>query len=293
MGRSLAAEFASARRTFEEVDDRLGTALSRLCFEGPADRLELTENAQPALLTCSVAAYRAARERVEFEPAALAGHSLGEWSALVVAGALDLGDAARGVRERGKLMQQAVPVGTGAMAAVMGLDPAVVESLCGEAAAGRVLSPANLNGAGQVVVAGHADAVERLVALAKERRARAQMLSVSAPFHCALMEPAADGVARFLAGVTLRAPGVPVYSSVEARPVSDAQDVGELLRRQVTAPVRWEATMQALGAVPARLAVEFGAGKTLAGLWKRTVEQPAVLTVGEADAMPSLVEALA
>jgi len=293
MGRSLAEQFACARQTFEEVDDRLGTSLSRLCFEGPADRLELTENAQPALLACSVAAFRAARERTGFEPAALAGHSVGEWSALVVADALDLGDAARGVRERGRLMQQAVPVGAGAMAAVMGLDPAAVEVLCAEAAAGRVLSPANLNGAGQVVVAGHTDAVERLVVLVKERRARAQMLSVSAPFHCALMAPAADGVARFLAGVTLRTPSVPVFTSVEARPVSDPADIGELLRRQVTAPVRWEATMRALGTVPAVLAVEFGAGKALAGLWKRTVDQPPVLSVGDAEGMPALQEALA
>jgi [acyl-carrier-protein] S-malonyltransferase len=156
-----------------------------------------------------------------------------------------------------------------------------------------VLSPANLNGAGQVVVAGHADAVERLVALAKGRRARAQLLSVSAPFHCALMAPAADGVARFLADITVRPPAVPVYTSVEARPVTDGRDVGELLRRQVTAPVRWEATMRALGAVPASLAVEFGAGKTLAGLWKRTVEQPAALSVGDADGMAALSGALA
>src|SRR5688572_29040981 len=195
MGRTLAEAFPAARRAFEEVDDRLGIALSTVCFEGPAERLELTEHAQPALLACSVAAYRVAREEIGFAPAAMAGHSLGEWSALVASGALDLGDAAAGVRERGRLMQEAVPLGTGAMAAVMGLETPLVEELCAAARDGDVLAPANLNGASQVVVAGHRRAVERFVALAKARRGRAQLLPVSAPFHCAPLAPAADGVA--------------------------------------------------------------------------------------------------
>ena len=293
MGRELAAEFASARRTFEEVDDRLEFALSRLCFEGPSETLALTEYAQPALLACSVAAYRVARECVDFEPAVMAGHSLGEWSALVAAGALGLGDAARGVRERGRLMQEAVPVGTGAMAAVMGLDAAVVETLCAAAAEGDVLAAANLNGAGQVVVAGHKGAVERLVERAKAARGKAQLLPVSAPFHCALMAPAASGVARFLATVALRPPATPVCTSVEARAVTGIEDIRALLTRQVTAPVRWQATMEHLGATPARLAVEFGTGRTLAGLWKRAVPGRPVLPVGDPAGLAELREALA
>jgi len=293
MGRELAREFPIARETFEEVDAHLGMALSTLCFEGPAETLELTENAQPALLACSVAAYRAARECCAFEPAIMAGHSLGEWSALVAAGGLSLGDAARGVRERGRLMQAAVPVGVGGMAAVMGLETAVVEALCEEAARDEVLAAANLNGAGQVVVAGHRTAVERLVELAKGRRGKAQLLAVSAPFHCPLMAPAAAGVERFLADVALDMPGVPVCSSVEGRLVSGVEDIRSLLARQVTAPVRWEATMQALADTPARLAVEFGAGRTLAGLWKRTVSTVPVLPVGEPAGMSALRVALA
>ena len=293
MGRELAREFPVARETFDEVDANLGMALSTLCFEGPAETLELTENAQPALLACSVAAYRVARQHCDFEPAIMAGHSLGEWSALVAAGALSLGDAARGVRERGRLMQVAVPVGVGGMAAVMGLETAVVEALCAEAEQGDVLAAANLNGAGQVVVAGHRTAVERLVELAKARRGKAQLLAVSAPFHCALMAPAAAGVERFLADVPLQMPATPVCSSVEGRLVAGADDIRRLLARQVTAPVRWETTMQALADTPARLAVEFGAGRTLAGLWKRTVSAIPVLPVGEPAAVSALREALA
>ena len=293
MGRELAREFSIARETFAEVDAQLGMALSTLCFEGPVEALELTENAQPALLACSVAAYRVARACCDFEPAIMAGHSLGEWSALVAAGALSLGDAARGVRERGRLMQAAVPVGVGGMAAVMGLETAVVEALCEDAAQGDVLAAANLNGAGQVAVAGHRAAVERLVALAKGRRGKAQLLAVSAPFHSPLMAPAAAGVERFLAGVALDVPAVPVCTSVDGRVVGGTEDIRSLLARQVTAPVRWEATMQVLADTPARLAVEFGAGRTLAGLWKRTVSAIPVLSMGEPAAVSALREALA
>ena len=293
MGRDLAQAFPSARATFEEVDDRLGIPLSRLCFEGPAETLELTEYAQPALLACSIAAYRVARECSVFEPVVMAGHSVGEWSALVAAGALSLGDAARGVRERGRLMQEAVPVGTGAMAAVMGLDPPAVEALCAEVAGGEVLAPANLNGAGQVVVAGHKGAVERLVGLAKSRRAKAQLLAVSAPFHCALMAPAAAGLERFLATVDLRAPETPVCTSVEGRLVTGDDDIRALLARQVTAPVRWDATMETVGRASASLAVEFGAGRTLSGLWKRTVPAIPVVPLGEPAGVAALREGLA
>jgi [acyl-carrier-protein] S-malonyltransferase len=211
----------------------------------------------------------------------------------VVAGALGLGDAVRGVRERGRLMQEAVPVGTGAMAAVMGLEAEAVERLCFEAAGGEILAPANLNGAGQVVVAGTRGAVERLVALAKAARGKAQLLAVSAPFHCALMAPAAAGLERFLAGVAIRPPAMPVCTSVEGRLVTGADDIRRLLARQVTAPVRWGATMELLRGTPARLAAEFGTGRILSGLWKRTVETIPVLPVGDVAATGALAEALA
>jgi [acyl-carrier-protein] S-malonyltransferase len=292
MGRELAAAFACARAVFEEVDAALGFSLSRVCFEGPAEMLELTEHAQPALLACSVAAYRAVQERIPLAPVALAGHSLGEWSALVVAGALALGDAARGVRARGRLMQDAVPVGVGSMAAVMGLDAPSVAALCAAEAQGEVVAPANVNGAGQVVVAGHRGAVDRVVAAAKAQRAKAMLLPVSAPFHCGLMAPAGAGVGRFLADVELRPPAIPVYSSVEPRLVRDPADARGLLERQVTATVRWEETMAVLGCLSARLAVEFGVGRTLAGLWKRTHEAPPVLGVADPAGVEALCEAL-
>jgi [acyl-carrier-protein] S-malonyltransferase len=271
MGRDLADSFPVARRVFEEADDRLGLPLSRLCFEGPEDALVMTEHAQPAILTASVAAYRVLEETAGLHPVAVAGHSLGEWSALVAAGALDLGDAVVAVRERGRLMQEAVPAGEGAMAAVMGVERADVERLCDEAREGEVLSPANLNGAGQVVVAGHVGAVERLVALAAARRLRAQRLAVSAPFHCALMAPAAAGLARHLEGVAFSEPRVPVWTSVEARPVSGAAELPDLLVRQVTSPVRWEETVLGMAGTGATVAFETGPGRVLTGLLKRTV----------------------
>jgi len=292
MGRDLAEAFPVARRTFAEADDHLGFALSRLCFAGPPEALELTENAQPAILTASVAAYRVLVETVALVPRALAGHSLGEWSALVASGALDFGDAVRGVRERGRLMQAAVPVGAGAMAAAMGLDADVVTDLCRQAAQGEVLAPANLNGGGQVVVAGHAAAVERFAALATARRARVQRLRVSAPFHCALMEPAARGLACALEGVRVREPSLPVVTSVEARPVCRAGELRELLVRQVTAPVRWEETVRALVALGADVALEVGPGRALAGLVRRIAPGLPVVAAGDAAGVERVREAL-
>ena len=271
MGRDLVDSFPVARRVFEEADDRLGLALSRLCFEGPEDALVMTEHAQPAILAASVAAYRVLEETAGLRPAACAGHSLGEWSALVAAGALGLGDAVVAVRERGRLMQEAVPAGEGAMAAVMGAELADVERLCDEARGDDVLSPANLNGAGQIVVAGHARAVERLLALAADRRLRAQRLQVSAPFHCALMAPAAAGLARHLGQVHFTEPRVPVWTSVEARPVAGAAELPALLVRQVTSPVRWEETVRGMAGLGATVALETGPGRVLTGLLKRTV----------------------
>src|SRR5947207_2902628 len=227
------------------------------------------------------------------EPAAVAGHSLGEWSALVAAGALALGDAVVGVRERGRLMQEAVPPGEGAMAAILGLEAEAVAALCAEAAEGDVLVPANLNGGGQVVVAGHTRAVERLLGLAAARRARAQLLAVSAPFHCPLMEPAAAGLARHLAGVTFHEPRLPVVSSVEARPVRGAAELPGLLVKQMTAPVRWEETVRALAALGATLALETGPGRVLSGLNKRIAPSLVSVPAGDLDGIARAREALA
>jgi [acyl-carrier-protein] S-malonyltransferase len=292
MGADLAAEFAVARRTFEEADESLSFALSRLCFDGPAETLALTEHAQPAILATSVAVFRVLAETTGLTPRAVAGHSLGEWSALVVAGAVGFADAVRGVRERGRLMQAAVPRGVGAMAAVMGLDAAAVAALCEEAAGSDVLAPANLNGAGQVVVAGHAAALERLVRLAAERRVRVQRLDVSAPFHCSLMAPAADGVAQFLADVDVRDPAVPVVTSVEGRPVRGRSDVAALLVSQVTAPVRWEDTMTALRAFEPALALEVGPGRVLTGLARRLWPELRCQPVGDRTGVAQAAEAL-
>jgi [acyl-carrier-protein] S-malonyltransferase len=292
MGAGLAAEFTVARRTFEEADESLSFGLSRLCFDGPAETLALTEHAQPAILATSVAVFRVLDEEAGIAPRVVAGHSLGEWSALVVAGALGLGDAVRGVRERGRLMQEAVPRGVGAMAAVVGLDAAAVAALCAEAAGSDVLAPANLNGGGQVVVSGHAAAVDRLMRLAADRGARALRLDVSAPFHCPLMVPAAEGVARFLATAQVRDPDLPVVTSVAARPVRDRADVIALLVLQVTAPVRWEETMAALRAFEPALALEVGPGRVLTGLAKRLWPELRCQPVGDRASVAQAVEAL-
>jgi [acyl-carrier-protein] S-malonyltransferase len=270
MGRALADADAGARAVFAEADDALGFALSKLCFEGPKDDLTLTANAQPAILTTSIAALRVLESRTDRRPKAVAGHSLGEYSALVAAGALRLRDAVRLVHLRGKFMQEAVPAGEGAMAAILGLDADAVADVCREAAAGEVVSPANLNGGGQVVIAGHKAAVDRACAGAKARGAkRAIPLAVSAPFHCALMQPAADKLARELESVEVAPPAVPVVTNVEAKPNQDAGRVRELLTRQVTSPVRWEESVQCLAGMGIEEVVEVGAGNVLAGLVRR------------------------
>jgi [acyl-carrier-protein] S-malonyltransferase len=272
MGRDLADSFPVARRVFEEADDRLGLALSRLCFEGPEDALVLTEHAQPAILAASVAAFRVLEEIAGLRPAAVAGHSLGEWSALVAAGALALGDAVVAVRERGRLMQEAVPAGEGAMAALMGVERADVEQLCDEARGDDVLSPANLNGAGQIVVAGHTGAVERLLALAAARRIKAQRLPVSAPFHCALMKPAADRLAGELQHVAVADPKIPVVRNVDAGVTRSAGDVVPFLLSQVASPVRWTECVRQLAALGATAFVEVGPGRVLTALTRRIAE---------------------
>jgi [acyl-carrier-protein] S-malonyltransferase len=292
MGRDLADAFPVARRVFEEVDDRLEFALSRLCFEGPEDVLALTEHAQPAILAASVAAFRVLVETAGFAPQAVAGHSLGEWSALVAAGALGLGDAACGVRERGRLMQAAVPLGVGAMAALLGADEATVATLCAEASASETVAPANLNGGGQIVVAGHAAAVDRVIAAATARRIRTQKLAVSAPFHCALMRPAADGLRSVLASLSFAEPAIPVVTSVDARRVASAAELPGLLERQVTAPVRWEETARVVAASGAALALEVGPGRALTSLMKRIAPELPCLPCGDVDGIQKAREAL-
>lgn len=270
MGKDLCDRFAEARAAFEEAEDALGLDLRELCFRGPEADLNRTEYTQPAILTASVAALRVLERRAGVRPAWVAGHSLGEYSALVCAGAFRLADAAVVVRERGRLMQEAVPRGEGSMAAILGLDAAAVRELCEEAADGEVVAPANLNGGGQVVVSGARGAVERASQLARDRGARRVVeLAVSAPFHCALMRPAAEGLREVLEGVAVAPLAAGVVTNVEASLNSDAERVKPLLVEQVVAPVRWEESVRALRALGCRRAVELGPGKVLSGLVRR------------------------
>lgn len=270
MGKDLAENFAVARQAFEEANDSLGFDLAKLCFEGPESDLKLTANTQPAILTVSVAAQRVIAAETGLVPDYAAGHSLGEYSALVCAGALSFADAVATVRQRGLFMQEAVPVGVGTMAAIIGLDRPVLEDVCQQAAEGEVVAPANFNSPGQVVIAGHVAAVERAMALAKENGAkRALPLPVSAPFHCSLMLPAAERLAKVLDGVDIGALTVPVVSNVEAEAYNDSQRVKDLLVAQVSAPVRWEESVQNMAAAGVERFVEIGPGKVLSGLVKR------------------------
>jgi [acyl-carrier-protein] S-malonyltransferase len=282
MGRDLAHEFAVARQTYEEADDVLGFALSRLCFDGPEDELTLTRHTQPAILTTSIAVLRALAERgLAFDVAA--GHSLGEWTALVAAGSIAFRDAVRLTHLRGQYMQDAVPAGQGAMAAVMGLDRAALQAVCERASApGEPVEQANLNGAGQIVISGSAAAVDRAVAEAKASGAkRATRLAVSAPFHCSLMKPAADQLAAALAGVAIAAPRVPVVHNVTAEPNQDPERIRALLIEQVTAAVRWEESIQAIARMGVTRAYELGSGSVLKGLVKRIAETIETTTIGE------------
>ncbi len=266
MGKDLAAAFPSAQAVFEQADEALGFPLSRLCFEGPDEELKLTENTQPAILACSVAVLAVLREK-GVEADFVAGHSLGEYSALVAAGALELADAVRLVRKRGRFMQEATPVGVGAMAAILGLAPEKVAPLCAEAAQGEVCSPANLNSPGQVVISGDRAAVQRAVDAAKQAGAkRAIMLTVSAPFHCSLMEPAQRRLAVELEGVDLRDPRIPLVNNVDAALVRTAEEARRGLVEQVPNPVRWEASVRALVAAGAERFIEVGPGRVLTGL---------------------------
>jgi [acyl-carrier-protein] S-malonyltransferase len=296
MGRDLAEAYPAAAAVFEEVDDALGEKLSALIWEGSAEDLTLTANAQPALMATSIAAMRALEaEGVTVEAARfVAGHSLGEYSALCAAGALSLSDTARLLRIRGKAMQVAVPVGVGAMAALLGLDFATARAIAEEAAQGEVCQAANDNDPGQVVVSGHRGAVERAVEIAKGRGAkRALLLPVSAPFHCALMQPAAEVMAAALAGVEIVAPKVPLVANVCAEAVSDPAEIRELLVRQVTGSVRWRESVLWLAGQGVTELVEIGAGKALSGMARRIDRELAASAVNTAADVRMLAETLA
>ena len=288
MGKSLAENFSAAREVFEAADEALGFSVSRLCFEGPEEALQLTENTQPALLTASVAAFRALEAEGFPAPAYVAGHSLGEYSALVAAGALSLGDAVRTVRARGEYMQEAVPIGTGAMAAVLGCSLEQIRLACHEASQGEVCSPANLNSPGQVVIAGNAGAVDRASELLKLKGAkRVIKLNVSAPFHCGLMMPAQTRLADFLATIEIADAQTPVVVNADAEASTSGSELRAALVRQVSAPVRWLESMQFLLLQGVNRFVEVGPGKVLSGLMRQidrgaeavNVEDAATLTV--------------
>lgn len=291
MGKALAEAFPEARAVYQEADAALGFSISKLCFEGPEADLTLTAHAQPAILTTSIAALRALAVTTDLKPEVVAGHSLGEYSALVAAGALALGDAVRLVHLRGKFMQEAVPAGEGGMAAILGLEGPAIEEGCAavRAETGQVVSPANLNGGGQIVIAGAKAAVERAMVVLKERGAkRAVPLAVSAPFHCALMQPAADRLAGELAKVKFQRPSVPVVTNVEAAPNQDPESLRGLLVQQVTAPVRWEQSVQKLAEMGVTSAVEVGVGNVLAGLVKRIAPTIVVESAGDPEGIRSL-----
>ena len=280
MGKELADNFAVARQVFEEANDALGFDLAALCFNGPEDDLKLTANTQPAILTTSVAALRVLSAETGLVPSFAAGHSLGEYSALVCAGGLAFADAVRVVRQRGTFMQEAVPVGTGSMAAILGLGLDDLAVVCSDAAQGQVVTPANFNSDGQVVIAGHTEAVDRAIVLAKEKGAkRAMPLPVSAPFHCSLMIPAGERLATVLNGIDVGEMTLPVITNVEAAPNQDSARVRELLVKQVSAPVRWQETIASMVELGVDRYVEIGPGKVLSGLAKRMAKGSTIQNV--------------
>jgi len=289
MGKDLADNFPVAKQTFEEADDALSDKISTLCFNGPEEVLKLTANTQPAILTTSIAALRVLEQETGLRADYAAGHSLGEYSALVAAGALSFSDAVRTVRLRGTFMQEAVPVGVGAMAAIMGIDADVLDTICRKAAEGEVVSPANFNSPGQVVIAGHATAVGRAVELAKAEGAkRALPLPVSAPFHCALMAPAGERLRTVLEGIAISPLSCPVVTNVEAVPNSDCSRVVDILVAQVSAPVRWDESVSAMSELGVGRFVEIGPGKVLSGLIKRIAKDAAVQNIEDAASLAKL-----
>jgi [acyl-carrier-protein] S-malonyltransferase len=295
MGKDLAENFPAARQIFEEADTALGLALSELCFNGPSEQLQLTENTQPAILTVSIAALRAMEAEGFPKPDFVAGHSLGEYSALVAAGSLSLTDAVRTVRKRGRYMQEAVPLGIGAMAAILGAELEVVTSSCAAAAEGQVCSAANINSPNQVVIAGDAEAIDRAILLLKERGVkRAMKLNVSAPFHCALMQPAQQRLAADLEGIPFSDLSTPLVNNVDAKAISGGADARAALVRQVSQPVRWLQSVEFLINEGVQSFIEVGPGKVLSGLLRQidrnalgvNVEDEASLCVARAALDP-------
>ncbi len=289
MGKQLVDNFSLAGQTFEEASDALGFDMADLCFNGSEDSLRLTANTQPAILTTSIAALRVLEQETGLTPGCAAGHSLGEFSALVAVGALSFSDAVKTVRQRGTFMQDAVPVGVGAMAAVMGIEREPLEQICQQAAAGEVVAPANFNSPGQIVIAGEATAVERAIALAKEQGAkRAMLLPVSAPFHSALMQPAADRLAEVLAPLRISSFRCPVVGNVEATSYSEPERVKELLIKQVCAAVRWDESVQEMDRCGVERYIEIGPGKVLCGLVKRILKGSDTAQVDSVDTLAKL-----
>ncbi len=292
MGKELAEKYLIARQTFDEADEALGYSLSQMCFEGPEEKLRLTEITQPAILTASVAALRVLGEK-GIAPAFVAGHSLGEYSAHVAAGTLRFADAVRTVRSRGKYMQEAVPVGIGAMAAILGMDMERVAAVCSDAAQGEVCEPANINSAEQIVISGHIAAVERATRLATERGAkRAIMLPVSAPFHCSLMKPAQDRLAADLQSLEFHKPAFPVVCNVDAALIENDAAGRDALIRQVTGAVKWEPSMRLLIAQGIQTFVEVGPGKVLCGLMRQIDRSKSCLNMGDEASLQKTLQQL-
>lgn len=290
MGKDLYDKYPVARQTFDQADRALGYKLSQLCFEGPEEQLRLTEITQPAILTVSIAAFRVLAEK-GIKPSFAAGHSLGEYSANVAAGTLSFEDAVRTVRNRGRYMQEAVPVGVGAMSAVLGMNLEQVAAICRDAAQGEVCEPANINSAEQIVISGNTAAVERATKLAEERGAkRAKLLPVSAPFHCSLMKPAQDRLAVDLKALAFHNPGVPISCNVDAAIVRDANASRDALIRQVTGAVKWEQSMQLLVAQGVQTFIEVGPGKVLLGLLRQIDRSKTCLNVGDEASLAKTLE---
>jgi [acyl-carrier-protein] S-malonyltransferase len=290
MGKDLAEKHAIARQTFDEADEALGYKLSQICFEGPEEQLRLTEITQPAILTVSIAALRVLEGRIP-KPSFVAGHSLGEYSAHVASGTMSFADALRTVRNRGKYMQEAVPVGVGTMAAILGMEEEKVAAVCQDAAQGEVCSPANINSPEQIVISGNTAAVERGAKLADERGAkRAKLLPVSAPFHCSLMKPAQDRLEADLNALKTQKPAYPVVCNVEASLVSDEQRARETLVGQVTGSVKWEQSMRLLIREGVHTFVEIGPGKVLCGLMRQIDRSKTCLSVGDEASLAKMLE---
>ena len=292
MGKDLAEKYPLARQTFDEADAALGYKLSTVCFEGPEDQLRLTEITQPAILTVSIAVLRVLETRIP-KPSYVAGHSLGEYSAHVAAGTFSFAEAVRTVRNRGKYMQEAVPVGVGAMAAILGMDAAKVTEVCKDAAQGEVCEPANLNSPEQIVISGNTSAVERAAKLADERGAkRAKLLPVSAPFHCSLMKPAQDRLEKDLNALKMQKPVYPVTCNVDAELVTDNQRARDTLVQQVTGSVKWEQCMRLLIAQGVQTFIEIGPGKVLCGLMRQIDRSRTCMNVSDDASLEKALEAL-